>query len=287
MTMMSSQIDPEVLSDMISDYVEDALTILPYVTVDNTLQGIPGTTITVPRFVWGNGEVEVVPEGQDIPIRELNTDQASYTVKKVGEGYELTDEVVLSAYGNPMGQIARRLARRIIEATQKSALESFYEASTIFAATGVISYENIVLAIDLFQEEINLPKAMFVAPSQVTQLRLDPNFISADKYDNNVIMRGEIGMIANTRIVSSKLVKRDESGESPVFLNPIVQLQIQDETDVDEAAVTVYLKRDTQVETERHSRRRTTEITADKHYTSALTNDDRVVILQVAALPSI
>ena len=283
MTMMPSQIDPEVLADMISDYVEDALTILPYVTVDTTLQGIPGTTITVPRFVWGNGEVEIVPEGADIPIRTLNTDSAAYTVRKVGEGYELTDEVVLSAYGNPMGQVARRLARRIIEATQKSALESFYEATTFFEAADIISYNTVVLAIDLFQEETNLPKAMFIHPNQVTQLRLDENFISADKYDNQVIMRGEIGMIANTRIVSSRLVKIKDG----FFMNPIVQLRVQDETDVDEAAVTVYLKRDTQVETQRFSRRRTTEITADKHYTSALTNDDRVVIHKARQTPMV
>ena len=48
---------------------------------------------------------------------------------------------------------------------------------------------------------------MFVNPAQVTTLRKDANFISADKYPGNVIMTGEIGMISNTRIVPSRKVK--------------------------------------------------------------------------------
>ena len=49
---------------------------------------------------------------------------------------------------------------------------------------------------------------MFVNPKQVTQLRKDDDFISADKYGvgTNVMMTGEIGRIANCRVVPSKKV---------------------------------------------------------------------------------
>ena len=39
-------------------------------------------------------------------------------------------------------------------------------------------------------------KVLFIHPKQVTQLRKNPDFLSADKYTPGVSLTGEIGMIA-------------------------------------------------------------------------------------------
>lgn len=168
-------------------------------------------------------------------------------------------------------------------------------------------------AIDLFDEEINTDKVMFVHPKQVTQLRKDSDFISADKYTGNVVMTGEVGMIANTRIVPTRKVplhsewyKFDGSGTvtvddsniadiqktlpsakiddkvtkvtTPCYFCPIVKLNQDNDTEDEVPALTVYLKRDTNVETDRVSLARKTDISADKHYTVALSNQSKVVV---------
>ena len=51
----------------------------------------------------------------------------------------------------------------------------------------------------------------------------------------------------------------------------------------DAAAITIYLKKDTSVETERDTLARKTDISVDKHYTVALTNDGKVVICKLLA----
>ena len=195
---------------------------------------------------------------------------------------ELTDEAVLSGYGNPVGETNNQLAKAIAAKVDNDAMDALQKAQ-LKAGDGTkeISYNGVVDAIDLFEEEVNTEKVIFVHPKQVTQLRKDPDFIARDKYGNQVMIDGEIGMVANCRVVPSKKVPLD-SGEA-FYQNPIVKLQNDDETEEDAAAITIYLKRDTNVETDRVSLARKTDISADKHYTVALSNTSKVVIAKFKA----
>ena len=62
--------------------------------------------------------------------------------------------------------------------------------------------------VDVFNEEEITDKALFINPKQLTKLRKDTEFISADKYNNNVMVSGEIGMICQSRIIPSKKVPK-------------------------------------------------------------------------------
>ena len=278
-TKLENLINPEVMADMISAKVEQKVKVVPYAKVDTTLQGRAGDTITIPKFTYIGDAVEVA-EGEDIPTRQLGVTSEQYTIKKIGIGGTLTDEAVLSGHGNPVGELTNQMAKSIVSKTDFDAIEELYKATTTYAATDVLSYATIVNAIDLYEEEVNCEKVVFVHPKQVTQLRLDDQFINADTYQNAVMVKGEIGMIANCRVVPSKKVKTDEAGN---YLNPIVKLNEDTETEDESPAITVFLKRDTNVERERIARNRTTEITGDKMYVVALTNEEKVVIAKCPA----
>lgn len=273
LTKLADLINPEVMADMISAKVENKIALLPYAKVDNTLEGQEGDTITIPRFEH-IGEAVEVGEGEDIPLRTLSATSVKYTIKKIGLGVPLADEAVLSAHGNIVGETNEQLADSIAQKTDNDVIDELYKAKTILIADGTIDYDGIVDAVDLFAEERNSNKVMFVHPKQMTQLRKDPNFISADKYDGNVTVTGEFGKIANVSLVSSKKVKN----EGGMYFNPIIKLDNDSETEDDSPAITIFVKRDTNVETERKSRNRTTEITVDKLYVTALTNETKVVI---------
>lgn len=272
-TMLAQMINPQVMGDMITAKSNKKLKVLPYAKVDTTLQGQAGDTITVPCFKW-IGEAVDVAEGAEIPIRQMGTDSKTYKIKMAGLGISLTDMAVLSGKGDPIGQANTQLANSISAKCDADAMDALYEASTTYTHSGVISYNGVVSAVDLFNEEVNSEKVMFVNPKQTTQLRKDPDFISRDKYGNQVMMDGEIGMIANTRIVPSKRVKLVESK----YVCPIIKLNEDTETEDETSALTYFLKRDTNVETERKSRARLTEVTVDRVYTVALTNDTKVVL---------
>lgn len=281
-TKIADLIDPEVMADMISGKIPKKIRVAPFAKVDTTLQGVPGDTITVPSYGY-IGDANDVAEGVEVTIEKMSTSTKTATIKKAMKGVGLTDEAVLSGYGNPVGEASTQLALSIAAKLDNDAMEALQGATLAYdgSATG-ISYEGIVDAIDLFEEEVNTEKVMFVHPKQVTALRKDANFLSADKYQAGVMVSGEIGMIANTRIVPSKKVPVKKVGASGAqvdcYICPIVKLEQDEETEDAVPALTIYLKRDTNVERERKSRPRITEITVDKFYTVALSNEAKVVL---------
>jgi N4-gp56 family major capsid protein len=275
-TKLANLINPEVMADIVSAKADEKVRVLPYAKVDTTLQGQAGDTVSIPKYAF-IGEAVDVAEGEDIPVRQMAVSSEQYTIKKAAIGGILTDEAVLSGYGNPVGELTNQMALSIAGKCDTDAYEELVKAPTAYTATGAISYEEIVKAIDLFEEETNTEKAMFVHPKQATQLRLDPNFIDKSKYGNQVMIDGEIGIVGNARIVSSKKV-RVEGG---AYLNPIVKLEEDTETEDASPALTVFLKRDTNVETDRIARNRTTEVTGDKMYVVALTNETKVIVAKM------
>lgn len=274
-TKLQNLINPEVMADMISAKVDKKIRLTPYAKLDTTLQGRAGDTITIPKFSFIGSAVEV-GEGEEIPTRALSVSSEQHTIKKIGIGGILTDEAMLSGYGNPVGELNNQMALSIAAKCDDDAMTELLKASTTYVSTTALSYNSVVNAIDLFEEEENSEKVMFISPKQVTQLRIDPNFISKDKYNGNVMVNGEIGMIANARIVASKRVQKDET--STYYLNPIVKISNDAETEEDSPALTVFLKRETNIEVDRQPRNRQTEITGDRIYTVALTNETKVVI---------
>ena len=327
-TKLEDLINPEVMADMISAKIPNKIVVAPFAKVDETLVGQPGDTVTIPQYSYIGDAVDVA-EGVAAETVKLTASTTQVTVKKAMKAVELTDEAVLSGYGNPIGETNNQIAKSIASKVDNDCMDALYNAQLFYdGSSSQIAYDGIVDAIDVFDEEVNTEKVMFINPKQVTKLRKDSNFISADKYGvgTNVIMTGEIGRIANTRIVPSKKVKEFSEWYSPidggdgnaltivasgatakqvnladvtpslpnakvgdtvkksttaVYFNPIVKLQNDNETEEDAPALTIYLKRDTNVETDRVSLSRKTDISADKHYVAALSNTSKVVLAKI------
>ena len=273
-TMISDLINPQVMADMIGAKVESKIVVAPFAKVDTSLVGVPGNTITVPQYAY-IGDAEDIAEGIAAETVKLTTTTSTVTVKKAMKAVELTDEAVLSGYGNPVGETNNQIAKAIASKVDADAMEALKGAQLTYdGSASKISYTGVVDAIDVFDEEVNTEKVIFVHPKQVTVLRKDADFISADKYPGNVVMTGEIGKIANAHVVPSKKVADDGAN----YLCPIVKLNGDAETEDEAPALTIYLKRDTNVETDRVSLARKTDISADKHYAVALSNTAKVVV---------
>lgn len=286
LTKIEDMIVPEVMADMISAKVEAKVIISKIAKVDTTLVGQPGNEVTVPQYKY-IGDAEDVAEGVSMGTAKLETGSTSFTIKKAGKGVSITDEAILSGYGDPVGEANKQLGTAIankIDNDVVAVINKEYKASTaedgvklIYdGSTKVISYAGVVDAEDLFDEEVASDKVIYVHPKQMTQLRKDADFISADKYDGKVMTSGEVGKIGTCRVVRSKKVKLDST--STYYLNPIVKMTNDAETEEDAPAVTIYLKRDTQVEKERKADSGITNIYANKHYGVALTNTTKVVL---------
>lgn len=277
MTKLENLIDAEVMADAISGKIASAIRVTPFAKVDTTLQAKnAGDTITVPQFSY-IGDAEDIAEGVECGTVQLTATTTEAKVKKAMKAVTLTDEAVLSGYGDPVGETNTQLAKSIAAKVDVDAMEALQTAQLKYdGSANKISYASIVDAVDVFEEEFNSDKVIFIHPLQVGALRKDSEFLAADKIAESVRVSGAIGKICNCEVVVSKKVPLNEGGTG--YVCPIVKLNELAEAEDESPALTVYMKRNVNVETERHTLSRTTDISVDEIYTVALSNASKVVL---------
>lgn len=312
--------DPQVVSDMINAKVEKKAVMTGYIKVDNTLQGVAGSTVTIPK--WGYiGQAEDLQEGDPVDTTKMAFTTATYGIKKIGKGVMLTDEAQLSGYGNPMGTATNQIAMSISDKLDNDRIDVLYESPNVCdKSANNIAYASIVDGVDMFNEEEDSKKVILINSKQKTTLRKDSDFLSADKFTAGVMVSGAIGRVAGCDVVVSNkvaLIKATVGTSSdtavtnsnqknyenavwdatakkvitpavgtyvkavttPYYMNPIIKLNNDNESEDDMPAVTYFLKRGNLVEHKRE------EGVGDKIVCTAfgmpsLTNDSKVVILK-------
>lgn len=283
-TKLSNLVKPEVMAPMVSAKLPKKIKFSTIAAVDTTLTGIAGDTITVPKYEY-IGDAEDVAEGVAMGTTVLTASTTTVTIKKAGKAVEITDEAVLSGYGDPIGQAANQLSMAIAAKIDNDCYEELCKATLVYdGSAAVIGYDAVVKADALFGDESDetMNKVMYIHPEQEATLRLDPNFIDRNKFGGEVMATGVIGKIAGIQVRKSKKVKLSDT----VYLNPIVILSTADPnedpkadgTAEENAALTIYLKRNVQLEGDRDILKKTNVISADEHYGVALSNESKVVL---------
>ena len=266
-TKLTNLINPQVMADMIAAELPKKIKMEPFAVVDDTLQGVAGNTITIPKFAYV-GEAEVVAEGIAAGTVVLTATSAQATVKKAVKAIELTDEAVLSGYGDPVGEATRQLTMALADKIDSDCMAAAAAATNVVdKSTADIKYAAIVDAVDAFEEEDDEAKVLFIHPKQLTKLRKDAEFMDKNKFGADVMMTGAIGQIAGCQVVVSKKVKDLGSG---VYANVILKA----------GALALYMKRGVNAETDRDVLKSTTILKADEHFVAAVKDERKIVVLK-------
>ena len=258
LTTLSQLINPEVLSDMVDTKLHDLIRFTPLAEVDNTLVGQPGNTLTLPSYSY-IGDADVINEGASLTPVSLTAGSTSATVVKVAKGVELTDEAILSGYGDPFGQAAMQLATAIANKVDNQMLgvlasitgAMVYQTST---STTAIVPADISAALELFGEDIDVgEKVVIVSPRLYTAIRNTSSWLPAAQITAEKLIKGAVGEIYGCQIiVSNKLKDADHDYDEEAYI-------------VKPGALRLIMKRDTLIETDRDISTFTTLITASKH----------------------
>lgn len=268
-TKLANLIDPEVLAPMIEQKMVDLMKFAPLARLDYTLQGRPGSTITLPSYAY-IGDAEDVLEGNDIPIAALTQSSVNVSVKKAGKGVQITDEAVLSGYGDPIGEAIDQLGLSVASKTDNDVLEVLggIQAPMIHEATGKLTSDEVANALVKFGEDLDGDKVLLIAPEQLAQLRTTEDWIPATDMGVQALMSGVIGMIWGCQVVISNKIKLDSM--SGKFVNFIVK----------PGALAIYMKRDTLLETDRDIVNKSTVMTVDKHYVAYLYDASKAIKIE-------
>lgn len=278
-TMLNDIINPQVMGDMIEAKIPHMIRFTPFAKVDNTLVGVPGDTKTVPSWNFV-GAAEDLAEDGELVTRKLTASTAEFTIKCAGLSVGISQKSINSGLGDPVGAAESQLAKAIAVKVDADVLAALLTAEQTYdGSAAVIKYAGIVDAVGVLAEEEITDKVMFVNPAQVTALRKDSEFMDKNKYGNDVMVSGEIGMIAGVRIVPTNQIVKNDSGN---YVCPLVKLEPSstdtEYAETELAAVTIFLKADTQVDHEWFPKKQTHDITATKYYGAALTNGSKVVL---------
>jgi N4-gp56 family major capsid protein len=287
--MLSNLVNPEVMGQMISANLPKKIKFSKIAKIDRTLVARAGNTITVPKYAY-IGDAEDVAEGVAMGTTVLTASTTTATVKKAGKAVEITDEALLSGYGDPAGEANNQLLVSIASKVDNDSLEALLGATLVKdLSSEAISYDGIVDAVDLLDDEndVAVTKTMFVSPKQVTQIRKLADFKDINKYPLQTMMTGVIGEIAGCQIVpSKKIVAVDGVYACPIVVTATIDPNQASDADgnAEEApAITIYLKRDVEVEADRDILKKTTVASADEHFVAVLSNDSKVVVAKFKA----
>ena len=258
-TKLENLVNPEVLADIISAELPNAITLAPLAKIGRRLQGSAGDTIKMPKFGYVGDAVDVA-EGADIPISQMSTTTTEVKVKKAGKGIEITDEAVLSGYGDPVGEGTRQLKMSIGNKIDNDLFDAVKDGATL-TASGAMSVVGLLTAKAKFGEDVDQPAVAVMSANNYVKIASE--IVSLENTDK-VLLDGVVGKVAGLQVkVSGKV------DDSTVLI-------------LADGALGIELKRDVQVETDRDIIAKLTVITADEHYVAYLADESKAIKYTIA-----
>ena len=237
-TYLTNLFNPQVVADVLTTKLTNKMVFGPLAKIDRTLQGRAGNTVTMPYYSYISAATSV-SEGYDIPLRRLTQTTTSVTIVKYGVAVQLTDEAVLSGYGDPVGEAASQIALAIDDAMDDAILAKMaaltgdarvYETAN---STTALTPDDIPKALAKFGEDVEGEKALLVTPDFYAKL-VGTNWIPASEIAADIRIRGAVGMAYGCQvIITNRLVT---SGDLYI---------------VKPGSIAVFTKRDAMVETDR------------------------------------
>ena len=276
-TLLANIVNPQVVADMVDKKLTDLIKFAPLADIDNTLVGTPGNTIYVPSWNYV-GDAAVVNENASVTASLLSAVSANATIKKVAKAVCLTDEAVLSGFGDPVGEATDQIALAIAAAVDNECLSILHGITGTMAlsTTNNTTYPaaaDILSGLELFGEDIDDTVVAVVSPAVYKEMRAVTAanaWIPASEIAAGIALRGVVGQFEGCQVVVSNKLKTTGAGAGDIFL-------------VKPGALRIFLKRDTFIESDRDALYFRTNIVGSKHFVAYLYNAAKAVRIYKAA----
>ncbi|EIN8846763.1 TPA_asm: N4-gp56 family major capsid protein [Listeria monocytogenes] len=265
-TKLANLIDPEVMGPMISAKLPKAIKFGSIAPIDNSLEGQPGSEITVPKYKY-IGDAQDVAEGAAIDYSALETESVKHGIKKAGKGVTLTDESVLSGYGDPVEEAQKQVRMAIASKVDNDILEE--ALTTTLEVKGAINIglidkiENAFTdAPDAIEDEsITSTGVLFLNYKDTAKLREEAagSWTKASQLGDDLLVKGAFGELLGWEIVRTK------------------KLADGNALAVKAGALKTFLKRNLLAESGRDMDHKLTKFNADQHYAVALVDETKAV----------
>ncbi|MER2006712.1 MAG: N4-gp56 family major capsid protein [Psychrobacillus sp.] len=256
-TKASDLINPEVLADAISAKLPKAIRFAPYAKTDDTLVGVPGDTITRPKYGYV-GAAEDLTEGVPMDTTKMSMTTTQVTVKEAGKAIEVTQTALIT---NVAGTLAE--AENQLKLAMSDKIEIDYLAAlntSLLSFSGAPTTPSAILdAIDVFGDEDETELVLFIHPKDYTKL-VKNLFTVGGNIQETAISKGQVAEVVGVK----EIVKTKRLTEGTSFIQKFGAIEIINKKKVD-------------VKTDYDILARTHVLAANAHYGINLYNDNGVV----------
>lgn len=268
-TVLSNLIVPEVLASVVDSKLTDNMVFLPLASVDSTLVGKPGDTIKFPSFAYIGDATDVAENGQIVPVA-LAESYVSATIKKSAKAVQITDEAILSGYGDPVNEAGTQMAKAIDNHADNDMLEALegLGATRQYGTIAAISPDLLADALVIFGEDEDGTKALMISPADKAVLRKNDDFIKATDLGDAKMSSGVMGELFGCQIIPANKIKADATnGEMRRYI-------------VKPGALKLINKRGVMMEVEREAEYQRQTAYATQHYSAYLYDQSKVVMIK-------
>ena len=253
-TKLSNMINPEVLGAFLETKLVDAIKLSPLAVVGTELQGRAGNTLTLPTWQYIGDAADLAEGVADVPV-SLEAQSREITIKKASKAVEITDEALLSGYGNPADEIASQLLTAIASKVEADCFTALGTAT--LKQVGAVDADTVADALVKFGEDLDEEMFLFINPADYATIRKNANFSYVN--GQQMTIGGTVGFIFNCAVVVSNRV-------------PAQSAYI-----VKRGALGIELKRGVNVESDRDILRKTNVYSVDEHYVAYLRDASKVI----------
>ena len=254
LTKLQNMINPEVLGAFLETKLVNAIKLSPLAVVGTELQGRAGNTLTLPTWQY-IGDAKDLEEGvADTPVA-LETQSREIKIKKASKSVEITDEALLSGYGNPADEIATQLLTSIASKVEADCFKELEKAS--LKQVGPVNADTVADALVKFGEDLDEEMFLFINPADYATIRKNANFSYVN--GQQMTIGGTVGYIFNCAVVVSNRVAANTA------------------LIVKRGALGIELKRGVNVESDRDILRKTNVYSVDEHYVAYLRDASKVI----------
>lgn len=247
-----------ILADVYESALTTALSMNQFITVDESLTHDSGMVKKINRkTAVGDVQDLEMGEGNDVSI-EVKTETIPYTVGTTQGRFVYYDEEAMMDDALVEAGLTGVSEKMANDFTAKAVAE-WEKASKKVEYTGSIGFDDVVDALAELNFESEDGIFMLIAPSQLAALR--KNLKDTLQYSSDFARNGYVGSVAGVNIYISKAVPEDEA---------IIATK---------EAVTVFVKKGTEIENERDANIRKNTVYARKVSVTALTDERKVVLL--------
>lgn len=272
-TLTVDVLDPEVIAGDVQTAATKALVIAPLIKVDTTLEGKPGSTVTLPRYK-SIGMATRLAETDRIVPKKLELESAEVKIREAGDGLSFTDQSLAVSFGDPVSEattqlgnaIAERIEYDVIEAATKD-LGTKYNLNS--KATNVLDWETIVKAKALFGDKgYNSLGGLVVNTATFASLLLDDDFKADTRAQGDAATDGIVTTASGLKIYVTDFINDVDPKLSSLILR--------------KDAMALYWKTRPHISTDRDIYARTLEMAISTIYAPFRANDNGVVAIHNA-----